>query len=33
MGFYESIDFGRENKRDGRRGVVTYCVHGRTTRE
>lgn len=25
MGFYESIDFGRENKRDGRRGVVTYA--------
>ncbi len=25
MGFYESIDFGRENKRAGKRGVVTYA--------
>ena len=25
MGYYESIDFSRENKRDGKRGVVIYA--------
>jgi cellobiose phosphorylase len=25
MGFYESIDFSRENRRDGKRGVVIYA--------
>jgi cyclic beta-1,2-glucan synthetase len=25
MGLYESIDFSRESKRDGERGVVIYC--------
>jgi cyclic beta-1,2-glucan synthetase len=25
MGYYESIDFSRENRRDGKRGVVTYA--------
>jgi cyclic beta-1,2-glucan synthetase len=25
MGFYESIDFSRENRKDGARGVVIYC--------